>query len=82
MVLDVATMLIKGGHLDLFFDLGKVEGRHCIGVCKSSAGRGVVRYIYTDERVWREPDVERGGTYDDVVDERERGVAISELAVL
>lgn len=38
--------------------------------------------IYTDERAWREPDVERGGTYDDVVDERERGVAISELAVL
>lgn len=24
----------------------------------------------------------QGGTYDDVVDERERGVAISELAVL
>jgi hypothetical protein len=43
----------------------------------------VVRYIYTDERVWREPDVGSEGTYDDdVVDERERGVAMSELAVL
>jgi hypothetical protein len=38
-VLDVATVLIKGGHLDLLFDLGKVDGGHWIGSCKSW-GRG------------------------------------------
>lgn len=37
-VLDVATVLIKSGHLDLLFDLGKVDGGHWIGVCKSWAG--------------------------------------------
>ena len=37
-VLDVATVLIKGGHLDLLFDLGKVDGGHWIGSCKSWAG--------------------------------------------
>jgi hypothetical protein len=37
-VLDVATVLIKGGHLDLLFDLGKVDGGHWIGICKSSWG--------------------------------------------
>lgn len=38
-VLDVATVLIKGGHLDLLFDLGKVDGGHWIGICKSSSGK-------------------------------------------
>jgi hypothetical protein len=36
-VLDVATVLIKGGHLDFLFDLGKVDGGHWIGICKSSS---------------------------------------------
>jgi hypothetical protein len=38
-VLDVATVLIKSGHLDLLFNLVKVDGGHWIGVCKSW-GRG------------------------------------------
>jgi hypothetical protein len=37
-VLDVATVLIKSGHLDLLFNLGKVDGGHWIGVCKSWTG--------------------------------------------
>jgi hypothetical protein len=37
-VLDVATVLIKSSHLDLLFNLVKVDGGHWIGVCKSWAG--------------------------------------------
>jgi hypothetical protein len=45
-------------------------------------GHGPVRYRC---RQWEEQEGgegEKGGTHDDEVDERERGVAMSELAVL